>query len=236
MGPAAGAEEGRVTVVGLTPGERLLLWAGLPALGIVLGFLLPPVADGATGLPWAPLEGPLELIASWEGPWVAAALAGTGLLLGAGLAFLAVLTCLRITLTDDRIRLDKDGRTRTLRREDVAAVFLDGKRLVVLAPDTRELLREEPEGGAEALAAAFAAHGYPWRDGGDPYAEHFRRWVPGAPEAPAGVNALLKARESALRKKSRQDAEELREEVQKLGAVVRDGSGHRQYWRPLIPS
>jgi len=81
-------------------------------------------------------------------------------------------------------------------------------------------------------AAAFRKHGYPWSDDGDPHRDQYRRWVPDMPDLPASANALLKARELALQKKDKTDAEDLRKELARLGYVVRE-EGTRQYWRKI---
>ncbi len=223
------------TVLGLSLRDRLLIIVGAPVLGAALGLALPPVADWAAGRPWAPMQGPFELIASWDAPWVVAATGAAGLLLGFAGAGLALVSCLKVTLADGEIRLDKDGKSRCIAGAEVDAVFVDGKQLVILDSRSRELLREEHEGSPAALARGFQAHGYRWVGQTDPHAELYRRWVPDTPDLPAAANAVLKARETALKKKQRDDAAELREEVQKLGFVVRDRED-RQYWRPLVGS
>ena len=48
-------------------------------------------------------------------------------------------------------------------RSAVAEVFLDGKDLVLLGPDSNELAREKTDQSATRLADAFTRHGYPWR-------------------------------------------------------------------------
>ncbi|WP_077058408.1 hypothetical protein [Streptomyces sp. MP131-18] len=221
------------TVLGLSLRDRLLIIVGAPVLGVLFGAVLPPVAGWLADRPWAPMQGPFELIASFDGPWVAVALAAAGLLLGLGFAALALASCLKVTLVDGEIRLDKDGMSRRIARSDVDAVFVDGKQLVILDPASRELLRERHESSPAALARGFQEHGYRWAGQSDPYAELYRRWVPGTPDLPPAANAVLRARETALRKKHGDDVAELREEVQKLGFVVRDRED-KQYWRPLV--
>jgi hypothetical protein len=234
--PAAGGwtQTGTPTALGFSLGDRLFICAGFPLLGAGIGYLLPHLAGWALQLPWVPLGGPLRLVASLRGPWALAALVGIGAALGLGFAVLAVVESLKVTLTDNAIRLDKDGRSRAVARSEVAAVFVDGKALVVLDRESRQLVRDTCESKPAAVARAFRAHGYPWVEG-DPYAELYRRWVPGTPDLPAAADALLKARELALRKRAGRDIAELRDEVQKLGFVVRD-DGSRQYWRPLVRS
>jgi DNA-binding CsgD family transcriptional regulator len=185
------------TVLGFSLVDRLVIGAGAPLLGAGLGYLLPHVATWALKLPWVPLQGPLKLVASVHGPWAVAAFAGLGAVLGAGVAVLAIVESLKVTLTDNGIRLASDGKVSTVARPEVAAVFVDGRRLVVLDRDSRQLVRETCETKAAEIARAFRAHGYPWVDG-DPYAALYRRWAPDTPDLPAAANALLRAREVAV--------------------------------------
>jgi hypothetical protein len=221
------------TELGFSLGDRLVLIIGGAALGAVLGFFLPPLAGWLISLRWVPEHGALRLVDSWDGPLAPLLLGGAGLLLGLVLAGLAIVTTMHVTVTDESIRIRKDDKKRTIARAEVDAVFVDGKKLVVLDRESRQLLRETSEAKAADIARAFTAHGYPWVKG-DPYAGLYRRWVPDSPDLPGAVNALLKAREAALKKKAGDDVAELHDEVQKLGFVVRDGKSATQYWRPLV--
>ena len=242
--PAGSADRGPVTgeqpppgsaVLGLPLAERLLTVIGAPALGLAVGFFLPRVAGWAvSSLPWMPFEGPLRLIASLQGSWVAVAFLVAGGVLGLGVAYAAIAESLKVTVSGAEIRVARDETARTIARADVDAVFLDGKALVVLDPESRQLLREKHESTAAEVQRAFRAYGYPWVEG-DPYADLYRRWVPDTPDLPGTANAVLAAREVMLKKKSAKDVAELRDEVEKLGFVVRD-DGIRQYWRPLVRS
>lgn len=222
------------TVLGLSTAVRTLLIVGGPLLGLVLGYYLPAIAGWLSTLPWIPMRGPFRLIAFFDEWWAGVAFLITGLLLGALFAHAAITGSLRLVVTDRSLRLDLDERSRTVDRELIDAVFLDGPELVVLDRESRQLARERHESTAEAIAQAMRAHGYPWTEG-DPYQQLYRRWVRDTPDLPASVNAVLVARETALRRKVRRDVVELGDEVQKLGFVVRD-DGHRQYWRPLVRS
>src|SRR5690606_19175879 len=84
----------------------------------------------------------------------------------------------------------------------------------------------------EDLAEAFQNHGYPWSADGDPFKDRYRRWVPDLPELPPSAHALLKVRERALKEKNKKDIAELREELAKIGYIVRD-EGVNQYGRPV---
>ncbi|MFF3894052.1 hypothetical protein ACFYY3_12825 [Streptomyces sp. NPDC001812] len=222
-----GSQEGRLTVLGQPALITVCIYVAFGLAGAGVGWLIGPLADWLVTLPWAPLQGPAELVASLPAPALSAAGAVTGLILG----LVAQYEQLVVRLSDDHVALTRKGREQDFPRDAVATVFRDGKQLVLLGHDGGELTRQECDLDTGRLANAFTEHGYAWADV-DPHQGEFRRWVPGAPGLPEGANALLKARQESLEKKgsSDDDVEELREELARLGVVVRDEK-RRQYWR-----
>lgn len=180
-------------------------------------------------VPW---QGPVELVASVPAPWLPAA----GSVIGPALGVVAHYEQLVIRLSDDRVVLTREGRAQEFSCDAVAAVFRDGRQLVLLGHDGGELTRQECDLDVGRVAAAFTEHGYAWADA-DPHKDEFRRWVPDTPGLPEGANAILKARQESLEKKgpSDDDVQELREELARLGVVVRDEK-RRQYWRTFRES
>ncbi|MEU7875065.1 hypothetical protein [Dactylosporangium sp. NPDC049140] len=221
--------------LGLTRGDRALLLVGLPVAGGLAGWGLPSAARWLLSLPWVPFAGPLRLVRHLDAGWGLLAVVAVGVLLGAGLAFVAVHEALRVTVGDGGLTLVCGETRRTVERRDVDAVFVDGRLLVVLDRQSRQVVRDRLDNaGSPRVERAFREHGYPWV-ARDPYAQLYRRWVPDLPDLPAAVNAVLAARGKALENKSGTDADELRDEVQKLGYTVRD-VGIVQHWRPLVKS
>jgi hypothetical protein len=221
--------------LGLSRGDRLLIWVGFPLVGLAVGWVLPVLARWLLTWPWVPFGGPLRLVEALDNGFGRVALVGAGLLLALVFAFVAVHETLRVTVADGELRLRLGDTDRTVPRGEISAVFVDGRHLVVLDGESRQVVRERLEGaGGSRVAEAFRAHGYPWLEH-DPYAKLFRRWVPDLPDLPGAVNAVLAARAVALKNKSATDAAELRDEVQKLGYTVRD-DGATQHWRPLVRS
>lgn len=229
-----GETSGGTTVLGNPRSDTLVILLGLSLLGVVLGVLLPIVARWATDLSVLPLRTVFEFVASAEKPWQIAAFMAAGLVLGLVIAFVALSESLKVTLTDDRIEIEQNDRKETVSRADVSAVFTDNKHLVVLGRDSRQLVRGKHQAPAEKLAAAFAAHGYPWLER-DPYADLFRAWVPGGNELRSEVHAVLTARKEALKRKSDKDVKDLTHALENLGYTVRD-EGSDQFWRPLVRS
>ncbi|MEU7154976.1 YqeB family protein [Streptomyces chrestomyceticus] len=224
------------TAVGPTTGERAVLWAGFPALGAVASWLVSRAAGWVASLPWAPMQGPFKLIASAPEPLLSIASVAVGALLGLAVAFFAEREYVTADIGPDQAALTVDGVTRTVPRAATAAVFRDGKNLVLLGHDTAELVRMRGDFDADRFAAAFARHGYPWHPDGDPYAADFRRWVAAQPDLSGAAHALFKARAHALKKDEKKDAEQLREELARLGVVVRDDKDKAQHWRLVHPA
>ncbi|POX39405.1 hypothetical protein C3486_18465 [Streptomyces sp. Ru73] len=218
-----------MTRVAPTTGARAFVWAGFPVLGAVLGWLLDAVADWVAALPWAPVQGPFRLLASLPEPQATIGATVLGLLAGLLLARLAERDYVYAAVGPDLATLTRDGRDHLLHRPAIGAVFADGGHLVALGHRTEELLRLKGDFDGARFAAAFRAHGYPWRDG-DPHAKEYRRWVDGLPALDAAAHALLKARAHALRKGRAADAAQLREELAALGVVVREEK-KEQYFR-----
>lgn len=221
------------TFAGYTRGTKIGLYAGFGLVGAAVGYVLPYVAAWALRLPWFPFEGPIRLIHALDGPYLRWILALLGLSAGLAVTYIAIRESLKASVSDREVELEQNGRRRTIPRRDIAAVFLDGKQLVILGTSGHELARMSGADTPEALADAFRAHGYPWSDS-DPYMERYRRWVPDLPELSPSAHALLKAREKALQDKNEKDIAELRDELAKLGYIVRD-EGKRQFWRPVEP-
>ncbi|MFK8848670.1 hypothetical protein [Streptomyces sp. Ac-502] len=224
------------TTVGPTTSERAVLWAGFPILGAVALWLAGRAAGWVASLPWAPFQGLFKLVASAPEPLLSIGAAVAGALVGLAMAFFADLEYVTADIGPDEAALTVDRVTRTVPRAATAAVFQDGKNLVLLGHDSAELARLHGDFDTERFAAAFELHGYPWRPDGDPYAADFRRWVAAQPDLSSEAHALLKARAHALKKDQKKDAEQLREELARLGIVVRDDKKKAQHWRRVRPA
>ncbi|MEV4415338.1 hypothetical protein [Catellatospora sp. NPDC049609] len=219
------------TVVAVPGWERALIGVGFPVAGMAVGWGIKAAAGWVAGLEWAPFQGPFKLIAKIPEPWATIGALAVGLVAGVLLVLTAIGERLTVTVRHDAVVLARvDAPTRTVARADAAAVFTDGKALVVQGPDGREHAREVSDLRPADLRAAFTAHGYPWREHGDPYADRFRLWVPDLAGLPDGANALLAARAKALKKHDADEAALLLSELHRLGVMVRVEK-NRQYWR-----
>ncbi|MFE5340094.1 hypothetical protein ACFQ80_07715 [Isoptericola sp. NPDC056578] len=175
----------------------LLLLLATVAVGVGLGFALPPLARWLHGvLESTPLPslGPVELLAGLPLVWSVPVLGGLGVVGGVLLALSTVGEALRLTVADDHLEHRTDDREGWVERADVGDVFRDGRYLVLLgrtgAPRERldaDTLRPDE------LRAAFEGHGWPWRDA-DPHERAYERWMDGRPGFSAAEHALLRRR------------------------------------------
>jgi hypothetical protein len=151
----------------LTPpaSYRIAIWAALPGLGAVIGWVVLTFRDDWLAQDWLPMRGPVLLIdrvADWLGPAAPVVLIGLGLAAGVLLALTAAGEEVTLTVTDDRVSIARAGSLRHHRRVDVREALLEGSHLVLVAENGTELARVRTEIPHAALAAAFAAHGYTW--------------------------------------------------------------------------
>jgi hypothetical protein len=215
--------------------HRAAAWTGLTGAGAGLGLLLELAVGWLAHLPWAPLQGPARMIESLPAPYATIGALALGTVAGLVLAGYVDQELLTVRLSSFGITLSRPG-TAAVVVHRAAVSFLDRDQLVLLGPGGEELARQPCHLPARRLSAAFAAAGVPWVVE-DPYADAYRRWVPGTAGLPVGANALFAARERAVQAGDTDDVAELREELARLGVVVRD-TGRRQHWRltSTVPS
>lgn len=202
---------------------RLLVWLCLPAVGAALALLLLGV------LVWLPLPGPFGLVRDLPGGVATLVGIAVGTILGLIFAGLVDRESLTVQLTTTDVVLTRPGTKRILARGEVAVAFRDRDQLILLGRTGRELAHEPCHLSKAKLQTAFASYGIAWSDQ-DPYLDAYRRWVPDLPELPPPANAVFAARQKALESGDEGDKRELREELGRLGLVVRD-QRKRQYWR-----
>lgn len=229
----AGASDPRpATIVAMPRGDRAFLLVVAPLVGGLVGLALPLVAGQLGRIPVLPFGPLLRGLAGLDRGWELAVPIAVATAAGLALAVVAILEAGRLVISETQLCYDRERRARVAARSDVAVVYPDRGKLVVLDRASRVLIAGPLDAAPDVLAAALRAHGYPWADA-DPYADLYRPWRPDAPELPDTVNALLAARQIAVERRSRRDIDDLGDAVQKLGYVVRT-DGRSQFWRPLV--
>lgn len=211
---------------------HVFLWTAFPLLGAAAGWLLTRVPGWVTSIPGAPEMQKLDFLASLTAnPVVAAVVIVAGAVAG-GVVTLRAYDDIVTVEVGPAVTISRSGTARTFAREAVHAVFVDGDHLVLLGARTEELAREKTDHAPARLREAFTAKGYPWLDD-DPHRDAFQRWADGMPGLDGHAQALLRARQDALKAKDAADAGELRTELARHGVVVRDVEA-RQYWRTVL--
>ncbi|MFJ2743182.1 hypothetical protein ACIO3O_26370 [Streptomyces sp. NPDC087440] len=154
------------TVLGYSRTRLLRILVGFPAVGLGIGFLLPPLARWVDGSATGPLRRLFGALGGLEQPWQIALCAFAATLLGLLAAYVAVADATRLTVTGDALVIEpRDGKkAKRLARADVAAVYLDGRDLVVRDAAGRELSRGPRQASRHALSTALRTHGYPWQN------------------------------------------------------------------------
>jgi hypothetical protein len=154
---------GMETVVDEPTWVRRGSWVVCPVAGALLGWLVQALSGWVASLAWFPVQGPFRLLAGAEQPWKLLGALAVGLLLGAAFAVVWARDRLVVTVSPTRVTLERAGHRRRIDAE-LTAVFLDGKKLVLLGTGEREIARENTDLGHGELAAAFTGHGHPWLD------------------------------------------------------------------------
>lgn len=211
--------------------RRYGAWIGLPVAGGLLGCLVTLLAGWVAGLPWAPFQGPFELVASLPQPHGTLAVAGFGMVAGLGFASYMATDRLAVSVTAEGVELRRGRRpAQTIDGTCVRTAFAGGGTLVLLDDDGDELAHEATAIPVHTLREAFRAHGYRWSQG-DPHAGEYRLWAEDDPDVAVRANSLLRTRKHALAKRHGAEAAQLRAELARAGYLVHDRK-KQQYWRP----
>lgn len=185
------------TEVRQPPALPTLLGLGTLALGVVLGWFAPALAQGLVRLIEAtplPSPGVIRLIGTLPLEWSLGILGGLGLVGGAFVAFMTVGEAPRLVVADDHLEHLQEEREVWVERSDVGAAFQDRNDLVLLRPDGGLRARLDADTlSRDKVRGALDQHHWPWRDE-DPYERQFERWVDGRPGFTADEHAVLRRR------------------------------------------
>lgn len=164
MVDGAGSADAPVhTVGGFDRAARAWVLASFGIGGTLAGVLIPWLAGVAADLPWVPFQGPLQLLGSFDDPWLVWGRPAIAALLGlAGAAWvIADAPVLLISRQDIRVRRRGEV-TRVIARDKVDGVYRERGTVIILSATGRELFRDDVEGSVEAIRDAFLDCAYPW--------------------------------------------------------------------------
>lgn len=131
--------------------------------GAGLGALLPLLARWASGLPWVPFQGPLELLSSFDSTWLVWGRPLLGLLVGLAFAVWVLTDSPVLEISPEAVEVRRRGEVeRVIPRAKVDAVYRRRGAIVIESAQGRTLFDADVEGDREAVREAFIAAGYPW--------------------------------------------------------------------------
>lgn len=217
------------TVLWLSKSEKAILIIISPVLGALSGWFVSKIAEWLIKIPFIPFEGPLKWITTFEGFWVSIIGMVVGVIAGIIFTLYAFHETLKVSISDSEVRLEVKEKAETIMKKDIFSIFMEDKQLILLGANGTELYRGKPEAKENLIADAFIHHGYPWAEK-DPFENQYQRWVADHPDFPSHVNTLLAARERALKNDELEETHILRNDLTKLGVVIRD-EDKRQYVR-----
>ncbi|MDA1476148.1 YqeB family protein [Bacillus changyiensis] len=217
------------TLLNFSKTDKVILWFCFPLIGLVVGWFFPEIAKWGSSLPWFPFEGPLKLIASYNGTWAGIVTMILGLIAGFFVTLFFFHESLETSVYDDKVILKLRDDEIIFKKEDISLVFMDKKQLVLLGHDEKELFRCKQELNKSRVGTAFIKHQYNWSDM-DLFKQEFKPWIVDAPGLSPAANALLKARKIAIEQGNDEEAFQLAQELWKLRVSVKE-KAKRQYYR-----
>lgn len=153
----------RLSVGGFDRSGRLWVLVLFGLGGAALGALLPLVANWVSRLPWVPFQGPLELLGSFDQPWLTVGRPLIGLAAGLAFAVWIILDSPVLDFHDEEIHVRRRGAVeRVIQRSKVDSVYRRGSKIVIETAHGRKLFEDEIEGEKDAIRSAFLRYGFPW--------------------------------------------------------------------------
>ncbi|MFD1386950.1 hypothetical protein ACFQ4Z_09035 [Oceanobacillus oncorhynchi subsp. oncorhynchi] len=219
------------TVLGLSKIDKAIIIIGGPLLGAIIGWFIQIISSWLIKIPFIPFGPFFEWIISWNSSWVSIIGGIVGLIAGILFALYAFSESLKMTIADQKVTMKRYDQEVTLQKNDISAIYMDRKDIVVLGQKGEELYRSQTDVKQPKIEAAFLEHYFSWKSQ-DPYQADYQRWIPEHPDFPASVNSLLAAREKALKEDDVKEAAVLRQDLAAEGAVIRD-EDKRQYVRMI---
>lgn len=217
------------TVLGLNKLDKTIIILVPIVLGGLIGWFIPVIANWLLKLPAVPWEKLIKLIASSNSIWVSVIAMIIGIIVGIFLTLVIFAESLEVTITDEKLQVKLDDKVKIFDKKEISAIYVENKQLIILGKTSNELYREHMDTKIDKVREAFNDYSYPWKEK-DPFEHEYQRWVPGHPDFPERVNALLNAREHALKEDEKKEAKQLREDLAQLGVVIQD-KNNAQYAR-----
>lgn len=130
--------------------------------GALLFLLAPLLADWLRSFPIVPFKPALEWVGSFDQIWAWVARPVVGALLGAVAAVLIIADEHLLEVGHDAVVIVHDKDRRRVAREQIVAIHLDGKKVIIEGTEGRTLFDKSVEAKRDDVRAAFRDRGYPF--------------------------------------------------------------------------
>lgn len=152
-----------VTIGGFDTAGRIWVLCMFGFGGLAVGVVLPYLAQWVADLPWAPFQGPLELLASFDQGWLVWGRPILGLLAGLALSGWIITSTAVLVVSASTVEVSRGGSVdRVIDREKIDAIRPRGSKLIIENASGRVLFNDDVEGDRAAIREAFLRHHYPW--------------------------------------------------------------------------
>lgn len=224
------------TIIGVGRIERFLWIIGFSIIGAVVGYFFSYILSWANNIERFSNSRRLSLITkitdfvnSTIGEWDTLLFIIIGIVGGIYLGKILLRESPTVSISDYSIAIDNDLESLTFARNEIQEIYYDKDELIIIGTTDHELLRESYDIKEEKLKNTFKNHNYPFSLN-DPYKTYFKQWSSSTDELSIAANALMKARELAIKNKEEDEVIGIRNELSKLGVIVKDDDT-KQYWR-----
>lgn len=150
--------------LGMTRGDRIFVLVAFPLVGAGIGAALPYLWRWMEDAPWVPWRGPISTLMTLDEGWQSLLRIAILAVLGLVAAVIVVAADTSVSIGAHDLVITKDGNSRTYRRDQIAGVYLDGKKLVIETAEGRRLLDAAVDGARTKAGSAFKQFGYPWEN------------------------------------------------------------------------
>lgn len=134
-----------------------------------------------------------------------------------------------LVIDSDHLEVGEGEPDRWIPQRAIRSVVVERDHLTIFGDRSQVLAAVDVEALSQSrLKDELVQRGYPWRDGGDPFAADYRPWLAGTPDLDVAGHDLMRRR-AAL---EGQDLVQVDAQLLDLGVVARTADSGRQEWRP----
>lgn len=151
-----------VTVLGMNRQDRVWTYVLFCGGGALLFLFAPLLAEWLRSVPIVPFKEALEWVGSLDQPWAWFARPAAGAVLGAVFAMVVIADEHLLEVRSDSVVIVHDKDRRRVARDQIEAIHLDGKKVIIEGAGGRTVFDQSVEAKRDEVRAAFSERGYPF--------------------------------------------------------------------------